>query len=63
MLGMQPGDRMVWFRALRSGYGYIRRIPVTVVKLGATRVQVEAPLKKGGTKRVWVKPENLFPAE
>ena len=60
---MQPGDRMVWFRVQRGGYGYIKRIPVTVVKLGATRVKVEAPLKKGGTKRVWVKPESLFPAE
>jgi hypothetical protein len=60
---MQPGDRMIWFRVQRGGSGYIERTPVTVIRLGATRVQVEAPLKKGGTKRVWVKPENLFPAE
>ncbi len=57
---MRPGDKAIWLHQLRGGYGYVERIPVTIVKLGRERVQVEAPLKNGGTKLVWVSPETLL---
>jgi hypothetical protein len=56
---LQPDDRVIWLHQLRGGYSYTELIPITVVKLSAKRVQVEAPLKNSGTKRVSVNPANL----
>ncbi len=55
----QPGEDVVWHHVPRGGYGYTIPVNVTVRKVGAKRVQVEAPLKSGATKLVWVKPESL----
>jgi len=57
---IRPGEKAIWLHKRRDWYRHTQRVPVTIVQLGATRVQVEAPLKQGGTKRVWVSPENLL---
>lgn len=41
--GFRPGDRATWHYTPHGG----------------ARVQIEAPLERGGTKRVWVRPEHL----
>jgi hypothetical protein len=56
----EVGQRVVWHKVV-SAYGHVDVIPVTVRKIGALRVTVEAPLKDGGTRLVAVKPENLRP--
>lgn len=55
----RPGDRATWRYTPRGGYGYTMRVDVVVVSVGPARVQVEAPLERGGTKRVWVRPGHL----
>ncbi len=54
-----PGQPVCWLHVPRGGYGYTYPVSAVVVKAGPKRVQVEAPLKNGNTKLVWVKPENL----
>ena len=56
---MTVGDEMTWRHETRGGYGYVESIAVRIVKIERTRVQVEAPLRHGGTKRVWVAPTSL----
>lgn len=56
---LKPGDQVTWLHDQRGGYGYVQPVPVTVKKVGKKKVQVEAPLKIGGTKLVWVTPERL----
>jgi hypothetical protein len=54
-----PGDRVLWTRTPRGGYGYIETVPATVVRATEKRVLIEAALLGGGTKRVAVTPERL----
>lgn len=58
-LQLLPGQRVTWRHWPRGGWGYLERIPATVVRIGPKRVTIEVPLKAGGTKRVSVQPENL----
>ena len=55
----KPGDAVTWLYTPRGGYGY--RIPVDAIvrKLGARRVQIEAPLASGALRLIWVTPEKL----
>jgi len=62
MTTYNPGDRVTWLQQLRGGYGYICPVDSIVVKVGPKRIQIDAPLRDGGTKKVWVKPETLRPA-
>lgn len=55
----KPGDRAVWSHSPRGGYGYVFPIKVEVLEVQTNRVKVRAPLSAGGTKDVFVKPENL----
>jgi hypothetical protein len=57
----QPGQPVTWLHTPRGGYGYTYPVNAVVVKVGKKRVQLEAPLKDGNTKLVWVKPANLRP--
>ena len=56
---IHPGQYLIWEREERGGYGYISRIPVSVIRVGPARILVEARLTLGGMRRVWVKPEKL----
>lgn len=56
-----PGQKVSWLHETRGGYGYRWWVPATVVKVGPKRVTIDAELEKGGTKRVFVKPELLKP--
>jgi hypothetical protein len=53
------GQRVVWEREARGGYGWSQRIPATVVKVGARRIKVAAELTSGGTREHWVTPARL----
>ena len=53
------GQKVTWYYDIPRGWNWTVKIPVTIVKIGRKRVQVEAPLQKGGTKLVWVTPEKL----
>jgi hypothetical protein len=55
----KPGDRVTWLQQFSGGYGYMQPVDATVVRVGPKRVLIDAPLKSGGTKQVWVKPESL----
>jgi hypothetical protein len=55
----RPGELATWLHVPRGGYGYAYPVDVVVRKVGTKRVRVEAPLKGGGTRLVWVKPESL----
>lgn len=59
----EVGDLVEWLHVMRGGYGYTERITCVVTKIGPKRVQVEAPLKSGGNKLIWVDPTNLRPGE
>lgn len=54
-----PGQRLIWRRQFRAGYGYVIPVPCTVERVGASRVTILAELKAGGVKRVSVSPERL----
>jgi hypothetical protein len=55
---MTVGQQVNWHH--RTDDGRIHIIPVTIRKIGK-RIAVEARLKAGGTKLVWVEPHNLRP--
>jgi len=50
-----PGAQLIWLAVPRGGYGYVFRVPVTVIKVGAARVLVQP---QHGKARL-VKAENL----
>ncbi len=54
-----PGQEVIWYYAQRGGWNLICPIRCKVVKVTAKRVQVEAPLRKGGTKLAWAHPDKL----
>jgi hypothetical protein len=56
---MAIGERWMWRHEPRGGYGYVALIPVTIVRTGPKRIQVEALLKTGGTRVTWVARESL----
>lgn len=60
-MSVNPGDKVTWRHVPRGGYGYIFYVPATVVNATARRVIIDAQLKRGGTKRVSVRRENLLP--
>lgn len=53
------GQSVTWLYVPRGGWGYTYPVPATITKIAAKRVQIEAPLRRGGTKLVWVTPEKL----
>ncbi len=55
------GQSATWIHVPRGGYGYAWSVSVVVRKVGPKRVRVEAPLRSGGTRLVWVSPSNLRP--
>jgi hypothetical protein len=55
----KPGDHATWLHEERGGYGYVTPVHVTVLSIGPKRIRVEAPLRAGGTRKVWVKAESL----
>ena len=58
---IMPVMDYTWNYIAPGGYGYVTSITVKVLKVESKRIMVQAPLKNGGTKDVWVKPENLRP--
>lgn len=56
---LEPGQRVVWRHQPRGGYGYVIRVPATVVRRTAKRVLIAAQLKTGATKNVWTQPAAL----
>ena len=56
-----PGQYAVWAYVQRGGYGYGYPVEVTIVRVTARRVIVRAPLARGGSRDVAVKPESLRP--
>lgn len=59
---IQPEMTVVWAHEQRGGYGHVTYVWATVKRVGTTRVTIEAPLKRGGTKLVQVSPARLSSA-
>ena len=55
------GDRVVWRRILRGGYGFAQSVPGRVVRIGQ-RITIEVQGTNGGAKRVAVSAFSLSPA-
>ncbi len=55
----EPGQHVTWAYEKRRGYGCVEYVLATVRKVSPKRVQIEAPLRAGGTKLVWVSPRRL----
>ena len=55
----RAGDRVIWRRVQRGGYGLITRVPATVVRIGKAKVTIEYPLTRGGSMRTSVHPWRL----
>ena len=53
-----PGQRVVWLVPLAE-YGCQLRVPAVVVKVGPSRVQVEASPPSGARVMRWVVAKNL----
>lgn len=53
------GQKVTWLYTTPGGWNWVIRVPATVVKATKSRVCIDAELKNGGTKRRYVKPENL----
>lgn len=60
---LEPGASVTWMHQPLGGYGYVQPVQARVVRLGKSRVLIEAPLRIGGSKQTWVKPSSLRPAE
>jgi hypothetical protein len=60
---MMIGERWTWKQEPRGGYGYVIPVPVVITRIGSKRVQVEAPLKTGGSRLVWVDSGSLVKQE
>jgi len=58
-----PGQAVTWLYVPRGGYGFVCPVPATVVSVSAKRVTIDAALRRGGTKRISVKRENLRPRD
>jgi hypothetical protein len=59
MATFEAGQAVTWRHVPRGGYGYVMRVPATVVKQTPKRVQILAELKVGGYKLISVKPHSL----
>jgi hypothetical protein len=55
----EPGQRCEWMPQSGRGYGFYWWVPAVVVKVGRVRVQIDAALKNGGARRVWVAAKSL----
>jgi hypothetical protein len=60
IMAFEIGQQVEWLKTVNHD-GHIDVIPVTIRKIGKTRITVEAPLNGGGTKLVAVLPYNLRP--
>ena len=58
-MNLEVGQSVTWLHYPRGGYGYLHPVDAVVTKINPKTVEIEAPLRSGGTKRVRVKPENL----
>ena len=56
---LYQGLCVMWMHVPRGGWGYVLRVPATVVRLTPTRVVIDAELARGGTKRILVHHDNL----
>lgn len=54
---LRPGDAVTWHHTPRGGYGYVFPIAAEVVKVGAKRIQINAPTVEGDRRLVWVSPD------
>ena len=60
---MTPGQRVIWRKEERGGYGYVTRVLATFQgmsksgKRALIQVRQVAPVER--TAHLWVKPENL----
>jgi hypothetical protein len=57
------GDRMMWDRESRGGYGFISRLPVVVVAVGPKRIGVLVLRRPNEPVRRWVDPAHLSPRD
>lgn len=60
----QPGNKVIWRHEMRGGYGYVERIPATVVSVFAKRVRIRVEMRRSEcvseiVERT-VKPEHLW---
>jgi hypothetical protein len=39
-----PGDRVTWRHVPRRGWGYVFRVPATIVRVGHARITIDAEL-------------------
>lgn len=54
------GQKVTWYYTTPGGWNWVIKVPATVVKVTAKgRVCIDAELQAGGTKRRYVKAENL----
>lgn len=54
-----PGQQVIWRHWTRGGWGYLEKVPATVVRIGKSRVTIDAAKAGGGTKRISVMPVNI----
>lgn len=58
---LEPGMAVTWLLTLRGGYGYVRHVPATVVRVGRKRITINAEKAVGGSAIVTVSPNHLRP--
>lgn len=56
---LKVGQKVIWLHETRGGYGYIWRIPATVVRIGKSRVTIEVTRRDGSKVLRSVLPEKL----
>lgn len=59
LLNLRPGDKVVYAKEHRGGYGYVTHHPALVEGVTEKRVRIRLDLVAGGTRVVSVRPENL----
>lgn len=55
------GQPVAYYRTQRGGYGFVTKVPSTVVRVGPKKVMVAFFTKSGGEVTRWVDPKNLEP--
>jgi hypothetical protein len=63
MTSFVEGQPVHWLHTSRGGYGYIRRVPATVVHQTDSRVMITVKTVSGNIVYRSVRPENLQPAQ
>ena len=60
MATFKVGDKVIWHRSLRGGYGYYEFVHAEVVAVLPTRIRIRAEKRDGTFRETKVKPESLF---